>query len=105
MGEKGAKLTPESTAAAEALVAEFAVLGDITSRRMFGGHGIFCDRVMFALVDSAGQAFVRVDDELHAELEAEGSTSHGRMPYMSIPDGTDLGALGARAKAIASAAA
>ncbi|MEO0575306.1 MAG: TfoX/Sxy family protein [Pseudomonadota bacterium] len=39
----------------------FAQLGPIRSRRMFGGHGIYYDDVMFALV---------ADDELYLKVDA-----------------------------------
>ena len=29
---------------------------------MFGGYGIFADGTMFALIDSGGRQFLRVDD-------------------------------------------
>ena len=37
MGRKGAKLTPEATAMADMLVEKLAALGDVSSRKMFGG--------------------------------------------------------------------
>jgi DNA transformation protein len=105
MGKKGARLTEQSTAAAEDLVEQLQPLGDVFNRKMFGGHGVFCDGVMFALVNSGGEAFLRVDDDLRAELEAAGSTSHGKMPYMSVPtDDQALLALAGRSLEIARAA-
>ena len=105
MGEKGAKLTEQSTAGAEDLVEQLRPLGDVSNRKMFGGHGIFRDGVMFALVNSDGEAFLRVDDNFRSELEATGSASHGKMPYMSVPtDDEALLALAARSLEIARAA-
>lgn len=86
MGEKGAKLTEDSTANAAVLVDAFGPLGEVRSKKMFGGHGIFGDDVMFGIVDSAGRAFLRVDDTTRPQYEAAGSEAHGRMPYQSIPD-------------------
>ena len=86
MGEKGAKLTGASAAAAEQLVDALEPLGEITTKKMFGGHGIFGDGVMFVIVDSAGQPFFRVDDTTREKYESAGSESHGRMPYHSIPE-------------------
>ncbi|MGB3099138.1 MAG: TfoX/Sxy family protein [Solirubrobacterales bacterium] len=85
MGRKGAKLTERATEAAEGLVAELAPLGEVTSRKMFGGYGIYEDGVMFVLVSSEGLPFLRVDDALRAELESEGAASPGKMPYVSVP--------------------
>lgn len=86
MGKKGSKLTEESVVTAEYLVDSFEPLGEITSKKMFGGHGIFGDGVMFAIVDSAGRSFLRVDDTTREAYESAGSDAHGRMPYQSIPD-------------------
>lgn len=85
MGDKGAKLTGDATAAAEMLVDVLQPLGDVASKKMFGGYGIFGDGVMFALVDSGGTAFLRVDDGTLARYQAADSEKHGRMPYQSIP--------------------
>lgn len=108
MGEKGAKLTEDSTHNAEVLVEAFAPLGDVRSKKMFGGHGIFGDDVMFSIVDSAGRAFLRVDDSTRDKYEGAGSEAHGRMPYQSIPesvlaDGDELTAWGREALEVAKA--
>lgn len=85
MGEKGARLTPAAVEAAERLVDDLQALGEVTSRRMFGGLGIYMGRTMFALVDSHGGTFLRVDDESRPRFEAAGSARHATMPYFSIP--------------------
>ncbi len=61
MGQKGAKLTPEATALADTLVDKLATLGDVSSRKMFGGYGIFESGSMFALVTSDGIAHLNPD--------------------------------------------
>ncbi|MBT5570955.1 MAG: TfoX/Sxy family protein [Alphaproteobacteria bacterium] len=72
-------------------------------RRMFGGHGIFCDGVMFALIaDDA--LYLKVDDETRPEFTAVGSEPFlyekaGKqiaLSYMSVPNNTagDIDALG-----------
>lgn len=86
MGERGARLTAEATARAEALVGEWAPLGAVRSKKMFGGHGVFLEDTMFAIVDSTGQVFLRADEETVPDFEAAGSAKHGRMPYWSVPD-------------------
>ena len=85
MGRKGARLTEQATETAERLSAELAPLGEIGSRKMFGGHGIYAGSVMFMLVNSDGLPFLRVDEAFRAELEAEGAEAHGKMPYLSVP--------------------
>lgn len=86
MGEKGAKMTNQSAEMADQLVAVFTILGAIKSKKMFGGHGIFCDDQMFCIVDSKGQAFLKCDKSMAEEMIAMGATKHGRMPYYTIPE-------------------
>jgi DNA transformation protein and related proteins len=46
-------------------------LGPVSARRMFGGHGIFMDGLMFGLVADA-QLYLKVDAGNCAAYEAEG---------------------------------
>lgn len=46
-------------------------LGPVSARRMFGGHGIYLDRTMFALV-ADDTLYLKVDDETRAEFDAAG---------------------------------
>ncbi len=85
MGEKGSRQTHAGAAAAESMVAGLAPLGDVTSKKMFGGHGIFCDGVMFGLVASSGTVHLRADESTRAGFVEAGSTKHGRMPYWTVP--------------------
>lgn len=48
-------------------------LGPVYSRRMFGGHGVFLDGMMFALIVNH-DLFFKVDDDNRADFEAEGLT-------------------------------
>ena len=83
MGEKGRQMGPDAAGSAEALVDRLAGLGDVTSRKMFGGFGVFAEGAMFALVDPEGGSFLKIppgDDDRFAHR-------HGRMPYGQIPDG------------------
>lgn len=45
-------------------------LGEITSRAMFGGHGIYHDGLMFGLVADE-TLYLKVDKENKADFEAE----------------------------------
>ena len=83
---KGAKLTNASATSAERLQAGLARLGDISIRKMFGGYGVFESGTMFALVDSQGGIFFKVDATNVERYEEAGSTKHGRMPYYRVPD-------------------
>lgn len=85
MGQKGAKESPAAAGTAQELVDELQPLGAVRSKRMFGGYGIFAEDVMFALVDTEGRPFLRVDDDTRPRYEQDGAQAHGRMPYWSIP--------------------
>ncbi|KAA3647163.1 MAG: competence protein TfoX [Chloroflexi bacterium] len=85
MGKKGAKLTPQADDMAVEIVNSLSSVGDVSSRKMFGGYGIFESGSMFALIDSAGQVFFKADDSNLAQFEAAGSEKHVRMPYYAVP--------------------
>ncbi len=109
MGDKGAKQSAAGAAMAERLVDEFAPLGNVNSKKMFGGYGVFADGVMFAIVDSAGDAFLRADDATSGPFDDAGSPQHSRMPYWLVPDTVlndpkTLLAWGATARDVAQAA-
>ena len=61
MGDKGSKLTKDATLTADYLVSHLEPIGSISSKKMFGGHGIFHEDKMFGMVNSEGQAFLKVD--------------------------------------------
>ena len=73
MGEKGSKQTPAGAEAAEVLVDVLAPLGHVTSREMFGGFGVFCEDIMFALIDPSGATFLRADATTAQSFETAGS--------------------------------
>lgn len=85
MGEKGARLTGTAVEVAETLVEELTPLGDISSKKMFGGVGVFAADKMFLIVDSHGTVFLKADDTGSAEFEKAGGEKHGRMPYWTVP--------------------
>ena len=72
----------------------FAPLGLVTVRRMFGGAGVFSNKVMFALL-AEGEIYLKCDAALREALEAENSDpfvwvrpSEGRqfdMGYLKLP--------------------
>jgi len=72
----------------------FAPLGNVVFRRMFGGLGIFKDRLMFALV-AEDVLYMKADDATTSAYAAEGSGPfvyagmRGKampMPYWRIPE-------------------
>ncbi|MEO9803727.1 MAG: TfoX/Sxy family protein [Reichenbachiella sp.] len=86
MGTKGDKHTNDSALTAEHLREKLMSIQDITTKKMFGGYGIFHEEKMFGIVDSKGQAFLKVDDLNRPEFEQAGAQPHGKMPYLSIPE-------------------
>ena len=46
--------------------------GRVTARRMFGGYGLYCDGVMFALI-ADDVLYLKADDVNRPELERAGS--------------------------------
>lgn len=46
-------------------------IGPVTARRMFGGHGIFLDGLMFGLV-SGGELYLKTDKESEGEFVDKG---------------------------------
>ena len=70
----------------------FADIAPVTTRRMFGGFGIYRDGAIFALV-LGGELFLKTDAQTVAEFEEAGSSpfvyDHGkgpvRLPYWRLP--------------------
>ena len=50
----------------------FEPFAPVTTRKMFGGLGIYCDGQIFAIV-ADGEVFVKADDLTRPSLEAAGS--------------------------------
>jgi DNA transformation protein len=71
----------------------FAEFGPVRVRRVFGGHGIYADDLVFAL-ELRGEIFLKSDAETDALFEAEGSTPFTyerkrggttKLPYWRMP--------------------
>lgn len=86
MGIKGDKITNKSGQNVELFLEKTASIDGITSKKMFGGYGIFHQGKMFAIVDSKGNLFLKADGQLKEELLTGGGEQHSRMPYYSIPE-------------------
>ena len=84
MAAKGSRQKTAGIEAAARLEEQLASLG-VHARAMFGGHGLFKDEVMFAIVDSEGRLYLRADGSTAMAFEAAGSTQHARMPYWEVP--------------------
>jgi DNA transformation protein len=85
LGAKGERSKAAGNEAAALLTSTLEPLG-VTSRAMFGGHGIFKDDVMFAIVDSERRLYLRADATTAQAFDAAGSTQHARMPYWEVPE-------------------
>ncbi len=86
MGQKGDKHTNEAQLTADLLLEKLSSLNGITSKKMFGGHGIFHNGKMFGMVDSNGNCALKADGALEKEYQNLGGQKHGKMPYYTIPD-------------------
>ena len=73
----------------------FGDVGPITTRRMFGGLGIYCDGTIFALMRSDGAVMIKGAGDFRRYLEDLGCErwSYTRkdgaataMPYWALPD-------------------
>lgn len=83
-GRKTAQGPPPADAANERFTEALSLHMGVISKPMFGGHGISCDGVMFALVDPDGNCFFRTDTLTAANYED--AAAHPRMPYHRVPD-------------------
>ncbi len=69
----------------------FAPLGDITSRKMMGGLSIYCDGVIFAILDQDATLYLKAKDGFAQEMAKAGAqqfeSAKGRtMCYWTLPD-------------------
>jgi DNA transformation protein len=62
---------PTTNSFLDFLAEQFSPLGEITSRSMFGGHCLYCDGTVFALV-AENEVYLKVDKETKAVFEAAG---------------------------------
>ena len=83
---KGDKSSQDGALAAELIVEKLQGIKGITTKRMFGGNGIFHEGKMFGMVDSKGKYFLKADDRFNDDFLSKGAIKHSRMPYYSIPD-------------------
>ena len=71
----------------------FSPFGDISVRKMFGGAGVYCDGMFFAIIGD-DDLWLKVDDETRAEFEAAGlkpfevemNGKKGTMSYYNAPE-------------------
>jgi len=85
MVKKGEKMTQESILSAEELIEKLFVIEGVTTKRMFGGHGIFHVDKMFGHITAKGGQYLQADQSNVDAYLAKGSEKHSRMTYYSIP--------------------
>jgi DNA transformation protein len=81
--EKARSVLAKANPYVEFLIEQFEPLGEIRAKAMFGGHGLYCDEVFFALV-AGGALFLKADDVNRPEFEAKGLKPF--RPYEDRPD-------------------
>ena len=86
MGIKGDKHTNAAAESAELIEGKLQPIGGITTKKMFGGYGVFHESKMFGLINPKGVVFVKFDAADNAQLEALGGEKHSKMPYFSVPN-------------------
>jgi DNA transformation protein and related proteins len=73
------------------VVDQLSSLGNVTSRKMFGGVGLYSDDLFFGLI-ARDQLYLKVDDRTRRSFEEAGCTPFrpfldrpGTMKYYSVP--------------------
>lgn len=87
MGKKGARNNAAAAAFKDDVAERLRPVGDVTSKSMFGGFGIFESGNMFAIVDSEARLYFKADASTKVRYEAAGSVQHKPMPYFEVPAG------------------
>ncbi|MEJ6402395.1 TfoX/Sxy family protein [Yoonia sp. 2307UL14-13] len=64
----------------------FSDLGQLTTRKMFGGMCLYHQGIVFALMSSEGRLYLKVKGDLARELQDQGAEQFHNMPYWSLPD-------------------
>ena len=85
MGKKGDKATAAGADFFEKTLPRLEPLKKVTSRKMFGGYGIFHDGKMFALITSKAELFFKIDESNQARYRKARAPQHGKMPYCRVP--------------------
>ena len=93
---------PVTDVAVQKFLERLGASRNITSRKMFGGVGLYSDGVFFAVIDN-DRLYFKVDDMNFPDYQAFGmpqwvieGANGGAMPYYEVPDQVlaDSGKLG-----------
>ena len=73
------------------VVDQLADLGEVTPKRMFGGVGLYCDGLFFAII-ARDELYLKTDDTTRGDYEAVGAPAFkpypdrpGTMRYHRVP--------------------
>jgi len=58
---------------------------DVSSRKMFGGYGLYAGGMMFGLISSDDAVYFKADDANRPDYEAAGGEQFMNMPYFAVP--------------------
>jgi DNA transformation protein len=72
-----------SRAYLEYVLGQLAGLGSVRSRRMFGGAGLYCDEIFFAII-ADDTLYLRVDDASRSDYTTRGMAAF--RPYADRPE-------------------
>lgn len=75
----------------EYIVGQLEVAGTVTSRRMFGGVGLYIDDAFCGIIGAdSGRLYLKVDDSNRSDYEREAMepfrTPKGTMSYTTVPE-------------------
>ena len=79
-------MSKDSQISTEHLLEQLTTIKGVTSKRMFGGYGVFHDDKMFGLITAKGQRYFKATESTVSDYTDKGSEKHSRMPYYSIPE-------------------
>ncbi|MFT7592178.1 MAG: DNA transformation protein [bacterium] len=86
MGVKGDKHISDAAETAALIEGRLNPIGDVTTKKMFGGYGIFHEAKMFGLISPKGAVFIKFDDSTLPTLQSLGGERHSKMPYFLVPN-------------------
>ena len=66
-------------------MARLEPFGDVTTKAMFGGNGIWEAGDMFALITSDSELHFKADSDTRSRYESAGCSQFRTMPYWSVP--------------------
>jgi DNA transformation protein len=73
----------------------FHLVPNITTRKMFGGLGVYSDGIIFAIIGPESTFYIKANERLAADLKEEGSFQFAyekrsgqttKMGYWTLPD-------------------